>query len=67
MRRRARPIVAMVGTGISPTSLPVAQEAERRQVPLVSMASSGAVVRPVDQRRRDAGVQAAYLGAPPIR
>jgi branched-chain amino acid transport system substrate-binding protein len=44
-------IVAMVGPGTSPTSLPVAQEAERRQVPLVSMASSGAVVNPVEQRR----------------
>jgi branched-chain amino acid transport system substrate-binding protein len=31
--------------------VPVAQEAERRQAPLVSMASSGAVVNPVDQRR----------------
>jgi branched-chain amino acid transport system substrate-binding protein len=44
-------IVAMVGPGTSPTALPVAQEAERRQVPLVSMASSGAVVNPVEQRR----------------
>jgi branched-chain amino acid transport system substrate-binding protein len=44
-------IVAMVGPGVSPTSLPVAQEAERRQVPLVSMASSGAVVNPVAERR----------------
>ena len=44
-------IVAMVGPGTSPTALPVAQEAERRQVPLVSMASSGAVVNPVAERR----------------
>jgi branched-chain amino acid transport system substrate-binding protein len=44
-------IVAMVGPGVSPTSVPVAQEAERRQVPLVSMASSGAVVNPVSERR----------------
>jgi branched-chain amino acid transport system substrate-binding protein len=44
-------IVAMVGPGVSPTSVPVAQEAERRQVPLVSMASSGAVVNPVAERR----------------
>jgi branched-chain amino acid transport system substrate-binding protein len=41
----------MVGPGVSPTSVPVAQEAERRQVPLVSMASSGAVVNPVAERR----------------
>jgi branched-chain amino acid transport system substrate-binding protein len=44
-------IVAMVGPGVSPTSVPVAQEAEGRQVPLVSMASSGAVVNPVAERR----------------
>lgn len=44
-------IVAMIGPGVSPTSVPVVEEAEKRQIPLFTMGSSGALVNPVDKHR----------------
>ncbi|HEV2088473.1 MAG TPA: ABC transporter substrate-binding protein [Cryptosporangiaceae bacterium] len=44
-------VVAMVGPGVSPTSLAVVDAAERRQVPMVSMGSAAEIVNPVAERQ----------------
>jgi len=40
-------VAAMVGAGASPTTIPIIPTVEQRKVPLVSMGSSDAIVKPV--------------------
>ncbi len=44
-------VVAMVGPGVSPTSMAVVGEAEQRRTPMVSMGSAADVVNPVAERQ----------------
>ncbi|MGH3663840.1 MAG: ABC transporter substrate-binding protein [Micromonosporaceae bacterium] len=44
-------VAAMIGPGVSPTSVPVTLEANKRKVPMISMASSTDVVRPASERK----------------
>lgn len=44
-------VVAIVGGGSSPTTLSLAETVESKQIPTVSMGSSGAIVNPVAKRQ----------------
>lgn len=43
-------IVAMIGPGASPTGVPVSVEANKRKIPMISMASSTAITHPAAER-----------------
>lgn len=43
-------VVAMIGPGVSPVAVPVSLEANKRKIPMISMASSTAITRPAAER-----------------